>query len=111
MTDERNTRLTQLHGALKERILILDGGMGTMIQNRKLAEADFRGDRFADFHMDIAGNNDLLSLTQPHIIREILHAYLEAGADIVETNTFNSTRLSMSDYQMEELVPELNYEA
>ena len=111
MTDERNTRLTQLHGALKERILILDGGMGTMIQNRKLAEADFRGDRFADFHMDIAGNNDLLNLTQPHIIREILHAYLEAGADIVETNTFNSTRLSMSDYQMEELVPELNYEA
>ena len=111
MTDERSTRLNQLHSALKERILILDGGMGTMIQNRKLSEAQYRGERFADYHMDIAGNNDLLCLTQPEIIREIMRGYLDAGADIVETNTFNATRLSMADYQMEDLVPELNFAA
>ncbi|MCA9019289.1 MAG: homocysteine S-methyltransferase family protein, partial [Planctomycetaceae bacterium] len=87
------------------------GAMGTMIQNHKLKEADYRGARFADYHMDIAGNNDLLSLTQPEIIRGIHREYLEAGADIIETNTFNGTRLSQSDYQMESLVHELNQES
>jgi len=98
-------QITQL---LKERILILDGAMGTMIQRRKLEEADYRGTRFADYHMDIKGNNDLLSITAPHIIREIHEEYLEAGADILETNTFNATRVSMADYEMEDLAYELN---
>ena len=104
-------RIDSLHQAIKERILILDGGMGTMIQSYKLKEADYRGARFADYHMDIAGNNDLLSITKPDVIREIQRAYLEAGADILETNTFNSTRISMADYDMEDLVPELNFAA
>ncbi len=104
-------RIDALHKAIKERILILDGGMGTMIQSYKLKEADYRGARFADYHMDIAGNNDLLCITKPEVIREIQRAYLEAGADILETNTFNSTRISMADYDMEELVPELNFAA
>ncbi len=103
------TRIDSLHAAIKARILILDGAMGTMIQSYKLQEADYRGARFADYHMDIAGNNDLLSITKPEVIREIQRAYLEAGADILETNTFNSTRISMADYDMEELVHELNY--
>ncbi|HSX50688.1 MAG TPA: homocysteine S-methyltransferase family protein, partial [Cellvibrio sp.] len=102
-------RIDSLHNAIKERILILDGGMGTMIQSYKLQEADYRGARFADYHMDIAGNNDLLSITKPEVIREIQRAYLEAGADILETNTFNSTRISMADYEMEELTYELNF--
>ncbi len=101
-------RIDTLHKAIKERILILDGGMGTMIQSYKLKEADYRGVRFADYHMDIAGNNDLLSITKPEVIREIQRAYLEAGADILETNTFNSTRISMADYEMEGLAHELN---
>lgn len=105
------TRLARLHKAIQERILILDGGMGTMIQSYKLKEADYRGTRFADFHKDIAGNNDLLCITKPEVIREIQRAYLEAGADILETNTFNSTRISMADYDMEDLVPELNFAA
>src|SRR5690625_1291141 len=83
----RQTRLDALHKALRERILILDGAMGTMIQNLKLTEAQFRGERFADFHVDVAGNNDLLSITQPDMIKDIYHGYLEAGADIIETNT------------------------
>lgn len=94
--------------ALEERILMLDGGMGTMIQGYKLQEADYRGERFADYHMDVAGNNDLLSITQPDIIRDIHTAYLEAGADIIETNTFNATQVSMADYQMEEFAYEIN---
>ncbi|MYM62239.1 methionine synthase [Pseudomaricurvus sp. HS19] len=97
--------------ALKNRILILDGGMGTLIQSHKLQEADYRGERFADYHMDIAGNNDLLSITQPHIIRDIHTEYLEAGADIVETNSFNATRISMADYEMESLAYEINVAA
>ncbi len=97
--------------SLHQRILILDGGMGTMIQQHKLAEADFRGERFADWPSDLRGNNDLLTLTCPEVISEIHRGYLEAGADILETNTFNSTRLSQSDYGMEEIVPELNREA
>ncbi|HSO08074.1 MAG TPA: methionine synthase [Pelomicrobium sp.] len=96
---------------LAERILLLDGAMGTMIQGYGLQEADYRGQRFADFPHDLKGNNDLLTLTQPRIIREIHWKYLEAGADIVETNTFNSTRVSMADYHMEDLVYELNREA
>lgn len=95
----------------RKRILVLDGAMGTMIQNYKLTEADYRGERFKDFPSDLKGNNDLLSITQPQIIKDIHHAYFEAGADLVETNTFNSTRISMSDYDMEDLVPELNFEA
>ena len=78
----------QIHRLLEQRILILDGGMGTMLQSYKLSEADFRGERFADHPCDVKGNNDLLSLTQPQIIRDIHRAYFEAGADIVETNTF-----------------------
>lgn len=104
----RSARIEALYTAIQERILILDGAMGTMIQNYKLKEADYRGERFADYHMDIAGNNDLLSLTQPQIIQDIHREYLEAGADILETNTFNGTRLSQSDYEMESLTHELN---
>jgi len=96
--------------ALQERILILDGAMGTMIQAHKLGEADFRGKRFQDHSSDLGGNNDLLTLTRPDIIREIHLAYLEAGADIIETNTFNSTAVSQSDYQLQELAYELNLE-
>lgn len=104
-------KAAQLEQLLGERILILDGAMGTMIQQHKLEEADYRGKRFADWHINVKGNNDLLTLTQPHIIRGIHEQYLEAGADIIETNTFNSTRVSMSDYGMEDLVWELNHEA
>ncbi|ALG66516.1 methionine synthase [Beggiatoa leptomitoformis] len=96
---------------LKQRLLFLDGAMGTMIQRYKLQEADYRGTRFATWHTDVKGNNDLLVLTQPQIIREIHRQYLEAGADILETNTFNSTRISMADYDMQALVYELNYAA
>ena len=97
--------------AARKRILVLDGAMGTMIQAYKFTEADYRGKRFRDFPHDLKGNNDLLSLTQGEKIKEIHAAYLEAGADILETNTFNSTRISMADYHMEDLVPELNEEA
>ena len=96
---------------LKQRILILDGAMGTMIQRHKLEEQDYRGTRFADFPHDVKGNNDLLSLTQPQIIKDIHIAYLEAGADIIETNTFNSNAMSQSDYHMEDLVYEINFES
>ena len=105
---DRIERIQALKAALNDRILVLDGGMGTMIQGYKLQEADYRGERFADYHMDIAGNNDLLSITQPHIIRDIHTAYMEAGADIIETNTFNATQVSMADYEMETLSHELN---
>ncbi|MBK8508019.1 MAG: methionine synthase [Candidatus Competibacteraceae bacterium] len=108
MTVDKTARL---HDLLARRILILDGAMGTMIQSYRLQEADYRGARFHDWPIDLKGNNDLLVLTQPAIIREIHAAYLEAGADIIETNTFNSTSVSMSDYRMESLVPELNREA
>ena len=98
-------RLSQL---LAERILILDGAMGTMIQKHKLDENAFRGERFKDWHKDLKGNNDLLSLTQPELILNIHRAYLEAGADIIETNTFNSTSMSLADYGMENLAYEFN---
>ena len=90
-----------------QRILVLDGAMGTMIQAEALEEADFRGERFVDWAVDLRGNNDLLSLTRPDIISDIHGAYLEAGADIIETNTFNSTSIAMADYRMESLVSEL----
>ncbi|MGL6092443.1 MAG: methionine synthase, partial [Pseudomonas paracarnis] len=107
---DRSARLQALHQALKERILILDGGMGTMIQSYKLEEQDYRGKRFADWPSDVKGNNDLLVLTRPDVIGGIEKAYLDAGADILETNTFNATRISMADYGMEELAYELNVE-
>ncbi len=100
-----------LQTLLSQRILILDGAMGTMIQAYKLDEADYRGERFADFAHDVKGNNDLLCLTQPAIIQEIHGKYLEAGADILETNSFNATSISMADYHMEFLVHELNVAA
>jgi 5-methyltetrahydrofolate--homocysteine methyltransferase len=100
-----------IYEILKERILVLDGAMGTMIQAYKLTEEDYRGERFKNFSHDLKGNNDLLSITQPHIIKEIHRKYLEAGADIIETNTFNSTSISMADYHMEDLVYELNYQS
>ena len=103
--------LATLKALLAQRILIIDGAMGTMIQRHKLEEADYRGERFADWASDLKGNNDLLVLSQPHIIQGIHEAYLEAGADIIETNSFNGTRVSMSDYHMEDLVPEINREA
>ncbi len=105
---DRQQRLEVLHSTLKSRTLILDGGMGTLIQAHQLEEADYRGDRFADLEQEIKGNNDLLVLTQPDIIKGIHKAYLNAGADIIETNTFNSTRVSQADYDLEYLVPELN---
>lgn len=98
----------QLDEILARRIMVLDGGMGTMIQRYKLKEADYRGTQFADFHRDLKGNNDLLCLTQPHIIEEIHKAYLDAGADIVETNSFNGTTISMADYEMEAHVTDIN---
>jgi 5-methyltetrahydrofolate--homocysteine methyltransferase len=97
-----------LHEAIKKRILILDGAMGTMIQQYQLKEADFRGDRFADFHTDLQGNNDLLSIVRPDIVESIHKAYLDAGTDLIETNTFNANTFSMADYDMEHLVYELN---
>ena len=100
-----------LNGLLKEKILFLDGAMGTMIQRYKLEEEDFRGEHFKDHHIDLKGNNDLLCLTRPEIITEIHKQYLEAGADIIETNTFNANRLSQSDYELEHIVPELNIAA
>ncbi len=93
---------------LKERILIIDGAMGTMIQRHKLEEADYRGERFKDWHTDVKGNNDLLSITQPDIIQGIHELYLEAGADIIETNTFSSTTIAQADYDMQALAYELN---
>ena len=96
---------------LKSRILVLDGAMGSMIQRYKLTDADYRGERFKDFPHEVKGNNDLLSLTRPDIISEIHEAYLEAGADIIETNTFSGTTIAMADYHMEDLVYELNYES
>ena len=93
---------------LNEKILILDGAMGTMIQAYKFEEQDYRGERFADWHSDVKGNNDLLVLTQPHVIKAIHHEYLEAGADILETNTFNATSIAMADYDMADLSAEIN---
>ncbi|BAX58939.1 5-methyltetrahydrofolate--homocysteine methyltransferase [Burkholderia stabilis] len=109
--DAPYTRGAALPALLKSRILILDGAMGTMIQRYKLDEAAYRGERFKDFPRDIKGNNELLSLTQPQIIREIHDQYFAAGADIVETNTFGATTVAQADYGMEDLVVEMNVES
>ncbi|MCG2794012.1 MAG: homocysteine S-methyltransferase family protein [Weeksellaceae bacterium] len=101
----------QLYKAISERILILDGAMGTMIQRYNFSEEDYRGERFKEWKYPVKGNNDLLSLTQPQAIEEIHKKYLEAGADIIETNTFSGTTIAMADYHMEDLVYELNYES
>lgn len=108
IVEARNKRLQQFQQDIGKRIFVLDGAMGTMIQTHKLKEADYRGSRFADYPLDVAGNNDLLCLTQPDLIRSIHEAYLDAGADIIETNSFNATRISMADYQMQQLAFELN---
>ncbi len=100
-----------LTGLLRSRILVLDGAMGTMIQQHTFSEAEYRGERFADWHRDLKGNNDLLSLTQPAVIGDIHRAYLNAGSDLVETNTFNAQKISLADYGMESLAYELNYES
>ncbi|MGP5222094.1 methionine synthase [Psychrobacter celer] len=106
--DQQLTARVRITEQMQSRILMLDGAMGTQIQTYKLEEEDYRGERFADIEQDVRGNNDLLVLTQPQMIRDIHHDHLAAGADIIETNSFNGTRLSMSDYEMEYLVPELN---
>ncbi|MGO2089542.1 MAG: methionine synthase [Oceanisphaera sp.] len=107
----RTPVFSQLEQALAERILIIDGGMGTMIQSHRLEEAAYRGERFADWSSDLKGNNDLLVLSQPELIAQIHNDYFAAGADIVETNTFNATHIAMADYQMESLAVEMNFEA
>lgn len=106
-----SNKIDALKQQLAQRIMVLDGGMGTMIQSYKLEEEDYRGSRFADWPCDLKGNNDLLVLSKPTVIREIHDAYLAAGADILETNTFNATSIAMSDYQMERLSAEINFEA
>ena len=103
--------MTAIEKALQDKILVLDGAMGTMLQAYKFTEEDFRGERFKDHPCSLQGNNDLLSLTQPEAIKAVHRAYFEVGADIVETNTFSSTSIGMGDYQMEPLVYELNFES
>ncbi len=105
----KNTK--KLYEALSKRILVLDGAMGTMLQRYKFEEEDYRGERFKDWESPLKGNNDLLSLTQPQAIAEVHKKYLEAGADIIETNTFSATTIAMADYHMESLVYDLNYES
>jgi 5-methyltetrahydrofolate--homocysteine methyltransferase len=106
----KNTQVSILD-VIKEKILVLDGGMGTMIQGYSLQEEDYRGERFKDYPSPLQGNNDLLSITQPHIVREIHAKYLEAGSDLIETNTFSSTSIAMADYDLESIVYELNFES
>ena len=103
--------MVNIYNILKERILVLDGAMGTMIQEYKFSESDYRGIRFKNYPSTVKGNNDLLSLTQPDAIKTIHEKYLEAGADIIETNTFSSTSIGMADYNMESLVYEINFES
>jgi len=103
--------MSNIYKALQERILVLDGAMGTMLQQYKFTEADFRGERFKNYPTSLQGNNDLLSITQPQAIKEVHAKYFEAGADIVETNTFSGTTIAMADYQMEDLVYELNFQS
>jgi 5-methyltetrahydrofolate--homocysteine methyltransferase len=104
-------RAMNIHDILKERIMVLDGAMGTMIQRYKLEEADFRNDRLKDHPHPLKGNNDLLSITRPDVIKEIHKLYLEAGADILETNTFSSTTVAQADYHLEDFVYEINFES
>src|ERR1035437_8063710 len=103
--------MADIRKELEKRVLVIDGAMGTMIQQYNLEEKDYRGKRFADFHKDLKGNNDLLSITQPQIIKTIHKEYLKAGADIIETNTFSGTTIAMADYDLQDLVYELNYES
>ena len=103
--------MTTIQEELEKRVLVIDGAMGSMIQQYKLTEKDFRGKRFSDWHKDLQGNNDLLSITQPQIIKTIHKEYLKAGADIIETNTFSDTKIAMADYDMQEFVYELNFES
>ena len=105
------TRAAQLPALLSQRLVILDGAMGTMIQRFKLTEAQYRGERFADFHRDVKGNNELLSLTRPDVIRDIHEKYLAAGADLIETNTFGATSIAQADYDMAHLAREMNVES
>ena len=102
---------SDLDKLIKKRIVMLDGAMGTMIQQEKLEEADFRGDHFKNHPSELKGNNDLLCLTRPDIIKKIHKSYFDAGSDIVETNTFSATSISMADYNLEDIVPELNLRA
>src|SRR5271170_1015348 len=108
---ERRNRIERLKKLLDERIVFLDGAMGTMIQQHRLDERGYRGERFRNHGRDLKGNNDILTLTHPDIVGGIHRAYLEAGSDIIETNTFNSNSISQADYGTEALVPELNYRA
>lgn len=103
--------MEEIQEILKERILVLDGAMGTMIQEYNFSEEDYRGEKFKDFHLSVKGNNDMLSLTQPEVIKEIHQKYLEVGADIIETNTFSSTSIAMADYEMEAFVYEINFQS
>lgn len=105
------SRAQALPGILQQRIAVLDGAMGTMIQRFKLTEAQYRGERFADFHKDVKGNNELLSLTRPEVIRDIHEGYLAAGADLIETNTFGATTVAQADYDMAHLAREMNLES
>jgi len=110
MSDRAN-RIASLKSLLKERVMILDGAMGTMVQDQHLSEEDFRGDRFADYHMDIKGNNDILVITKPDVIRDIHLAFLRQDVDILETNSFNATTIAQADYDMEDYVTEINFQA
>jgi 5-methyltetrahydrofolate--homocysteine methyltransferase len=103
--------MKEIQNVLQHKILVLDGAMGTMIQQHNFTEEDYRGEQFKDFHVSVKGNNDMLSLTQPEAIKEIHREYLRAGADIIETNTFSSTTIAMADYEMEDYVYELNFES
>ncbi|MBT8316798.1 MAG: 5-methyltetrahydrofolate--homocysteine methyltransferase [Lutibacter sp.] len=103
--------MSTIEEEIKKRILVLDGAMGTMIQQYNFSEEDYRGEQFKDFHLSVKGNNDMLSLTQPEAIKEIHRKYLEAGADIIETNTFSGTTIAMADYEMEDFVYEINYQS
>ena len=107
----KEKNMSTIQQAVQQRILVLDGAMGTMLQRYNFSEEDFRGERFKDFPHSLKGNNDLLSLTQPQAIREVHAQYFEAGADIIETNTFSSTTIGMADYYLEDFVYEINYES
>src|SRR5918993_2826877 len=109
--EERQTRLYKFRALLEQRIVLLDCAMGTMIQSYGLSEKDYRGKRFAEHPGELKGNNDLLSITQPGIISDIHEAAMDAGSDIIETNTFSSTSIAQADYRLEDLAYELNFEA
>ncbi len=109
--DNKSRHMKNIWNEIEKRILVLDGAMGTMLQAYKFTEEDFRGERFKDYKTPLQGNNDLLSITQPHAIKEVHAKYFVAGADIVETNTFSGTTIAMADYEMEDLVYELNFES